>query len=142
MQMTKLEAAIHQLEVAIRLFIEGDYLSSLTLAGAADDILGSLMRHAGKKSALDQISDFHRESTEPGLTDSEHKKVIAAVANRARNQSKHAGDPNETHIEVEQIHPLQMLLRAIPMVPNLGAGLTPAMVEFFEWVEAHPEAVQ
>ena len=40
MQITKLEIALHQLNVAIRLFLEGDYLSSLTLAGAAEEIWG------------------------------------------------------------------------------------------------------
>ena len=35
-----------------------------------------------------------------------------------------------------------MLMRAVPMVPNLGAGLTPKMIELFEWVGAHPEAVE
>lgn len=33
LEMTKLDAAVHQLTVAIKLFFERDYLSALTLAG-------------------------------------------------------------------------------------------------------------
>lgn len=142
MLISKLEAAIRQADAAIVLFLQGDYLSSLTLAGAADDMLGSLMRQAGKASALDRIVIYHRPDTDPSLTAEEHRTLVASIANRARNQSKHAGDPKETHVDVDQIHPLQMLMRAVPMVPNLGAGLTPKMVELFEWVGAHPEAVE
>ena len=40
MTLTKLEVATRQLDAAIRLFLEDDYLSSLTLAGAAEEILG------------------------------------------------------------------------------------------------------
>lgn len=40
MTLTKLEVAVRQLDMALRLFLEGDYLSSLTLAGAAEEILG------------------------------------------------------------------------------------------------------
>jgi hypothetical protein len=42
MEITKLDVAVHQFNVAIRLFLDGDYLASLTLAGAAEEILGKL----------------------------------------------------------------------------------------------------
>ncbi|MBK8384257.1 MAG: hypothetical protein IPL11_00655 [Candidatus Accumulibacter sp.] len=47
MTLTKAEVAVRQLDQAIRLFLEGDLLSSLTLAGAAEEILGKLCERAG-----------------------------------------------------------------------------------------------
>lgn len=58
MKMTKLEAAKHQLAVAIQLFLDEDYLSSLTLAGAAEEILGKLSMRAGKPVAIDDGGTF------------------------------------------------------------------------------------
>ena len=44
-----------QLTRAIKLFFKDqDYISSLTLAGAAEEILGALVRKSGKKHALDE----------------------------------------------------------------------------------------
>jgi hypothetical protein len=67
MTLTKLEVAVHQLDVAIRLFLSGDYLASLTLAGAAEEILGSLCKRAGKPVAIDFIVDYHLKDTDPKL---------------------------------------------------------------------------
>lgn len=140
MQITKLDAAMRQLDVAARLFLEGDYLSSLTLAGAAEDMLGKEMERRGQANAMAGIAAFHRGDTDPALTDAQHKRVIDDVANRARNSAKHFGDPKEATVEVELIHPLQMLMRAIPMSAKLGLELSPKLEELRLWINAHPEA--
>jgi len=142
MKYTKVEIAAQQLEAAIRLFFQRDYVSALTLAGAAEEVLGVLARRAGNQAALDWIVDFHSGDTDPNLTEGQKRKVISEVANRARNQTKHANDPNEVDVEVDLVHALQMLMRAIPMCPGLGIRLTPQMMELFEWVAAHPEHTQ
>jgi hypothetical protein len=70
--MTKQEAAYHQLKRSFVLFSrERDYLSALTLAGAADEILGKLVAAAGgQKKAIDAevvfityIMSIHRENS-------------------------------------------------------------------------------
>ena len=50
---SKTDIALRQLETALRLFDEGqDYYSVVTLAGAADEILGRLLESQGGVSAL------------------------------------------------------------------------------------------
>lgn len=56
--MSKFEVAVSQLDQAIRLFLEGDHLSSLTLAGAAEEMLGKLSERAGKPVAVSKSSRF------------------------------------------------------------------------------------
>jgi len=141
MQISKFEAAVRQLDVAIRLFLEGDYISSLTLAGAAEDILGALSQRAGKPVAVEQIATYHRKDTDQAISDEASKKVIFSVLNRGRNQAKHANDPNETHCDDDMIWPLQMIMRAIPMALNLGVS-TANMGKMKIWVDAHIEEMK
>jgi len=138
---TKLEVASHQLDVAIRLFLDGDYLSSLTLAGAAEEILGKLCERAGKPVAVETIIDFHWKDTDEAKSDKERRKILLGVLNEARNQAKHANNPDEADFGVEQVFPLQMIMRAMPMARMLGAkfGNESVMVR---WIREHPEATR
>jgi hypothetical protein len=138
MKISKLDAALRQLDVAIRLFFEGDYVSSLTLAGAAEEILGKLSERAGLSVSIDILTNHHRKDTDPALSNEKSKEVISGVANRGRNQAKHANDPNEMYCDNEKIWPLQMLMRAIPMANNLG-NLTVDMQKMIDWINSHPE---
>ncbi|OUM00097.1 hypothetical protein [Variovorax sp. JS1663] len=141
MKITKLEVAVWQLDAAIKLFLEGDYLSSLTLAGAAEEILGSLCKRAGKPVAVEQIAEFHWDDTDQALTDKERKTVLLRVLNRGRNEAKHANNPDETDFTVEQVYPLQMIMRAMPMARSLDSSPL-REAEMVAWIKAHPEATQ
>ena len=142
MKVSKQDAATHQLDAAIRLFLEGDYLSTLTLAGAAEEILGSLSPRAGMPAAIKAIAEHHQKDSDPALTDKESAKVIFGIANSARNSAKHANDEGETEVEIEQLHPLQMIMRAMPMRRNLGLPETEATKKIRLWIEGHPEATR
>lgn len=50
----------------------------------------------------------------------ERRAILVRVLNRSRNEAKHANDPTETSFEVEQMRPLQMIMRTIPMCASLG----------------------
>lgn len=139
---SKLDVAVHQLNVAIRLFLDGDYLASLTLAGAAEEILGKLCERAGKPVSVDFIVNYHMKDTDPALSDKERRKVLLDVLNSGRNAAKHANDPNETTFDVEQVFPLQMLMRAIPMCADLGVKPSDEIKAMVRWVKDHPEAQQ
>ena len=139
--LTKLEVAVHQLDVAILLFLDGDYLSSLTLAGAAEEILGKLCERAGKPVAVEAIIAFHWNDTDPALTDNKRRNILLGVLNSGRNAVKHANDRNDVNFIVEQIYPLQMIMRAMPMARSLG--LLPSNEEtMVAWIHSHPEATQ
>jgi hypothetical protein len=116
---SKLEVACEQLEVALRLFFEGkEYFAVITLAGAAEEILGKHVNAQGAKNSVQELVDgaarikvalLNEESTKdhfPDETNSsseqEDKKALFSVANFARNAAKHmnATDPNDAVIEV------------------------------------------
>lgn len=139
--LTKLDVASRQLDTAIHLFLEGDYLSSLTLAGAAEEILGALCKRAGKIVSTEAVAAFHFADTDPALTDEARRSVLFNVMNFPRNEAKHANDPAETHFVVERTFPLQMIMRAMPMARALGS---PPLreAEMVAWIRAHPEATQ
>ena len=141
MTLTKLEVAARQLDVAIRLFLEGDYLSSLTLAGATEEILGRLCEREEKPVATEAVIAFHWGDTDQALTDKERRKLLLEVMNRARNAAKHANDASETHFVVEQTFPLQMIMRAMPMARALGSPPS-REVEMVAWIRSHPEATR
>lgn len=139
--LTKLEVAVHQLDTAIRLFLEGDHLSSLTLAGAAEEILGRLCKREGKPVATETIIAFHWGDTDVALTDKERGKLLLEVMNGARNAAKHANNASETDFVVEHTFPLQLIMRAMPMAR--GLGLTPSReAEMVAWIHAHPDAMR
>jgi hypothetical protein len=92
-ELTTFEIAELQLNHAIKLFVQGeDMISVITLAGAAEEILGKLVIQVvpGKKNALqkriDQTVELHRQ-----LWNELPEKVseIADYQNRARNALKH-----------------------------------------------------
>jgi len=140
MIISKLDAAMHQLNLAINLFLAGDFLGSLTLAGAAEDILGGLCRAVGKPASADSIADYHEKDVDPTVLIKKRRVIVLTVLNRARNSAKHANWADENTIEIDQIHPLQMLMRAIPMCISLGVKPSGEIETMVHWVEEHPEA--
>lgn len=86
--------AEHQLLTALRLWREQDYLSALTLAGAAEEILGKRLRKLGRVPSFDQLKALivslarSEGDTDPGL-----EKTVGDLLNDTRNVLKHyAGD--------------------------------------------------
>lgn len=138
MTLTMAEVAVHQLDQAIRLFLEGDLLSSLTLAGAAEEILGKLCERACKPVSIEQIVAFHWDDTDPTLHDRERRKILLTVLNRARNAVKHANNPDEATFDLEPDFALQMIMRAMPMARNLGLPPSREAV-MVRWIREHPE---
>ncbi|KAF1710025.1 hypothetical protein CSC70_10165 [Pseudoxanthomonas kalamensis DSM 18571] len=116
MSFTKISAeqiAEHQLIAAIKLLREKDYLSSLTLAGAAEEILGKRLCKLGQQPSFDQLSNLIvAVSREEGETDANLEKTIGDLLNSTRNELKHyAGDePLEFDLRSDC---LEMLERAI-----------------------------
>lgn len=67
-----------QLETALRLFDEGqDFFSVVTLAGAADELLGKLVRARGGKTSLESLTSAS------AATDARSRPVAAPSHNPA-----------------------------------------------------------
>ena len=88
------DIAEHQLLAALKLWREGDYLSALTLAGAAEEILGKRLRNLGRESSFEQIkNEIIGLARVQGDTDLKTEKLVAELLNQSRNELKHySGD--------------------------------------------------
>jgi hypothetical protein len=139
MQISKLDIATRQLEAAIALHFSGrDYLAVITLAGAAEEILGKLLQRSGKAAMIDRLVDLDKELT-GGRSFEEVRKEI----NGARNSLKHANYPDEDDVIVEPGEAIAMLGRAIVNYVSLTESATPSMVRVYhQLMELHPDVAR
>jgi len=91
----KRDVALVQLRQAIQLYDDEDFICSLTLAGAAEEILGKIAKARSGENALQQDVDFVNEIVESaqnaGLTAAAATpKELISRRNRLRNEAKHA----------------------------------------------------
>ncbi|MGM8063166.1 hypothetical protein [Vogesella indigofera] len=138
--LSNLEIAHRQIERAIVLFLDDrDYVSALTLAGAAEEILGKLLKKEDKEHWLDSISKgalralgfLEREfQTQEAL---KARKEIANIANRHKNIFKHYND-NGTVTLLVDVAAAEMIDRAISNYFDLTQRETGAMGKFKELV--------
>ncbi len=131
----------HQINRAIRLFLdEKDYYSSGTLAGAAEEILGSLLVKGGAshslndqiKSVLGMLSSEEIEALAEGKQKS-HSKIVASVLNFYRNWLKHyCEDDFETNIDAEEAA-AELIDRAVTNFFRLTSRESREMRRFLEY---------
>lgn len=126
------QIALAQLETALRLFAEGsDYYAVITLAGAADEILGKRLESRGGVSALASLTraSVAIHQIVHGVPGSAQR--YADRANLARNALKHlrAGGADAVDLDIHE-EAVDMLDRAISNYWELTSSLTPAMEEF------------
>jgi len=111
--MTKFELAEAQLFHAIQLYLDGTYLVSvITLAGAADEILGELLKKEGKATALDDKIEELCEMFEAVFDGPANRKEFWRLRNRAKNELKHNrnGSPIDMDMEQEAVNILDRAL--------------------------------
>ena len=119
MKISKLDAATRQLDVAIDLFLsEKDPLAVITLAGAAEEILGVLAKNNGKDNMIDALKVLDKK-----LTGGRDFKILNNEVNGLRNALKHANNLDEDFIDYDEDAPVAYLMRAIANYTILG--LTP-----------------
>lgn len=135
---TKLDAASHQLDKAINLFLEGDHLCAVTLSGAAEEILGKLSAAAGHDVAVEYIAALHGPEFAATGAPMTKTEIISAL-NRARNAAKHAG-ASEGEFAVDWADAMALLMRAIPMARELGVK-TEQHQRFEKWREANAQMI-
>ncbi len=121
---TKIDAAVRQLETAITLwFHDGDPVSICTLSFAAYEILYSLSKSTRKRPAL---LDAHNIKPE-------FKEDFIAMIKEAPNFFKHAGkDPHATVFLTTKNQP-HIFFDAVGMYHGLGVGMRPMFRVFVDW---------
>ena len=129
MQIHKKEIARRQIEIAAELFFsERDFLAVVTLAGAAEEILGSLLRREGEQAMIDHLVELDKRQF-----GGRPFTVLNKEVNGMRNALKHANDPTEDTIEIEAGEAIAMLSRAVANYASLNSvEVTPIMIRVIE----------
>ena len=139
MKLHKKEIARRQIETALDLFFsQGDAIAVITLAGASEEILGNLIRRNGTLCMMDHLIELDRDITEGGRS----IETVNSEVNGVRNSLKHANDPHEDEVDVDDQHGEAMLARAIANYIALEGKekATPTMLRFYEYIKLlHPD---
>jgi hypothetical protein len=124
--------ALEHLEEALRMYLdEKAYFAAITLAGAAEEILGKLAKHQGKENSIESLKKAARQIHERVYGETIEPAAIADRANYARNKLKHVNPGLEplVTINVEE-EAYDMLNRAIDNYWLVMEQLSPAMERF------------
>lgn len=116
---TKIDAAVDQLDWAIRLFLDHKaYVPAITLAGAAEEIFGEAV---SEDAAFCILKQRHHEQT--GI---EEKVISQDHLNKIRNWLKHWKEmKDEESLEIElETESIQYLVRAIANLITHDGSLT------------------
>ena len=128
----KFDIATLQLETALHLYLDGkDRFSVITLAGAAEEILGKELLSRGKDNALDTDKALTSAVSQAFFGLPVSSKAVAEIANRARNQLKHLdpGGPRTIQMDPEE-EAKDMLDRATTNHWRLVEDQTPIMLQY------------
>ncbi|MDF1645226.1 MAG: hypothetical protein P1U80_13715 [Pseudomonadales bacterium] len=137
-EIQSIDIALEQLETALRLYKETEeYISVITLAGAAEEILGKVCREQDIENSLEQMQrSFYliRKIRFGDQATDERKqsdKWLADRANSARNKAKHANPVREPVLTFDVKEEAKDLLgRALDNWWALGKPYSPTMLEF------------
>lgn len=135
MKLHKGQIAKRQLETALDLFFsEGEPLAVVTLAGAAEEVLGDLLQRRGGDRMLDHIVHLDRKLTGTGRSFA----VVNEEVNGIRNALKHAKRPEEDEVELDPTaHAVVWLSRALVNYSTWEPeGVTPRMLQFYERLQS------
>ena len=94
--MEKKDIATRQIKASARLYIKGDYVSSITLSGAAEEILGKISKKINDFNQLENELKYLKDifhyfsglSTENKILTPNDKELIKRI-NGAKNELKH-----------------------------------------------------
>lgn len=130
MKLTKKEIAKIQLERAVDCLIyEKDIVSALTLAGASEELLGTIIKNTGEKHALEFVFDNSEVKYEKFQN-------FRNAANNVRNELKHSREnPSlDCVVEVYIDDCAQILFRALYQYPLATGEVTEKMKEGWDFL--------
>jgi len=121
------EIAQIQIDTAIELYFLKNYICAITLAGAAEELLGKLLIHqSGGQSALKNLT-LKLQCQFPNLTS---KEINDNYLNFIRNRLKHFNEDiceQDINIKTDSI---QLICRAAANYCKLTKAITPRIQEF------------
>lgn len=137
------DLGIQQLESALAMYFQGNFFSAITLAGAAEEILGELVKRAdipkpidGRAQALALVRAIHAGEDANAISDKdlqERVKQSFPILNRVKNRIKHLDGGDKDHVDCDpSFEAHEMIDRAISCYVHLKLPLTPKMHEFYK----------
>jgi hypothetical protein len=129
---SKINAAVDQLDWSIRLFLDHQaYVPAITLAGAAEEIIGETLSGGSAFSLLKS-----RLSAEYGLPE---KVVSQSYLNKSKNWLKHwQGLKDEETVSLElETEAIQYIVRAVANLIGHDRSLPSEGLRFFQWLSTH-----
>jgi hypothetical protein len=129
------EIAERQLLSAFARWHEKDYVAAITLAGAAEEILGKRLRRLGREPSFDNFRNAVMAiANNLGEVDPKLESTVSSLINQTKNELKHyAGDEC---LEFDLKADAQELLeRAIANYTMLTGAALPEMIEFWGSVD-------
>jgi hypothetical protein len=112
--------------------MHGDLLSVMTLAGAAEEICGNILRRMDRKNIL---GIMFAEAQKQGLPLTEEK--LYARASKLRNSLKHAKLADEDKFMFDEEAAVLMLVRAVINLQLCDIELPAEAEKFIAWVKAN-----
>jgi hypothetical protein len=128
-ELSKIEAAVDQLDWAIRLFLDHKaYVPAITLAGAADEILGKAV---GSRAVFEVLKKkFAADLSLP------EKVVSQDHLNKAKNWLKHwdgRADDERIRLELDE-EAIQYIVRALTNLANHDGSWPSEGPRFADWM--------
>ena len=127
---SKIEAAVDQVDWAIRLFLDSQaYVPAITLAGAAEEILGEAI---SSEAAFRKLKESL--SQKAGI---DEKIISQNHLNKAKNWLKHwknMEDDEAIAIEL-QTEAIQYIVRALSNLVAHDNSITSEAPRFFDWLK-------
>jgi len=129
---TKQELAEIQLNRAITLLLdEKDIVCAITLAGAAEEILGKLLERRGGTHALKEFTD-DCVSIGKQMGENWSAKSFADMVNNFRNELKHIASGSEVILPIEAAH--EIIHRAAENLRRLSDHQSELVCRFYSEV--------
>ncbi|MCX7900188.1 MAG: hypothetical protein N2444_08935, partial [Methylocystis sp.] len=112
---------------AIRLFIDHQaYLPAITLAGAAEQIPGKLVRTSAHTTLKQSLASDH------GMTE---KEISDDALNRVKNWLKHGSESPAEKMVIEDDEVVQMVARALASLVALDRSCSGEGPRLLKWLE-------
>lgn len=131
---SKIDAAVDQLDWAIKLFLDSEaYIPAITLAGAAEEILGQTLQD---RAVFAQLKA--KFSVDTGLAES---VISQTYLNKAKNWLKHwqsLRDEETITLDLEA-EAVQYLVRAITNLVLHDHSMPSEGPRFFKWLATHSQ---
>lgn len=110
----KKDIALKQLRRAIQLYRENDYVCSVTLAGAAEEILGKITTKREGYCSLDVHEKEIKEMAKFFMAPIPEKKKIYYLMNAVKNELKHNDSGDNVYLKADfESHAFELISRAI-----------------------------